>query len=86
MSGVSCLRRFGTLSRGINIRGVEKLAGDGFLHREGYWPAESRFIWMIVEILVVGYQSEPPLQVIFGSVGMAILILGWWESREPSVD
>lgn len=33
-------------------------------------------IWMLVEILVVGYQSEPPLQVVFGSVGVAIVGLG----------
>lgn len=37
-------------------------------------------IWMVVELLVVGYQSEPPLQVIFGCVGVAILLLGWRES------
>lgn len=41
---------------------------------------------MIVEVLVVGYQSEPPLQVVFGSVGVAILLPGWWESRESSAD
>lgn len=30
-------------------------------------------IWLIVEIMVIGYQPQPPLQVIYGLVGIGIL-------------
>lgn len=32
-------------------------------------------IWIGVEIVMIGYQSQPPLQIIYGSVGLIILIL-----------
>jgi uncharacterized membrane protein YfcA len=32
-------------------------------------------IWIFVEILIIGYQSEPPLQLIFGILGIVILFL-----------
>ncbi len=32
-------------------------------------------IWIGVEVLVIGYQPQPPLQFIYGSVGLIILIL-----------
>jgi hypothetical protein len=32
-------------------------------------------IWIIVEILVVGYHSQPPLQLIYGLLGILILAL-----------
>jgi hypothetical protein len=32
-------------------------------------------IWIGVEILVIGYHSQPPLQFIYGLVGLVILIL-----------
>ncbi len=38
-------------------------------------------IWIGVEVLIVGYQTEPPLQLIYGSVGMLVLLL----SMLPSV-
>jgi hypothetical protein len=31
-------------------------------------------IWIGVEILIIGYQNEPPLQLIYGVVGLSILI------------
>lgn len=31
-------------------------------------------IWIIVEIAVIGYQHEPPLQLIYGIVGVLILL------------
>ena len=30
-------------------------------------------IWLVVEIMVIGYQPQPPLQVIYGLVGIGIL-------------
>jgi len=32
-------------------------------------------IWLAVEIIIIGYQTEPPLQLIYGVVGILILIL-----------
>jgi hypothetical protein len=44
------------------------------------WPASlgvgaMLLVWLAVQILVVGYQPEPPLQLIYGMVGMVILAL-----------
>lgn len=38
-------------------------------------------IWITAQIAIVGYQSDPPLQLIYGLVGVALLIL----SQLPSV-
>ena len=32
-------------------------------------------IWIIVEILVIGYHQQPPLQLIYGLLGLFILVL-----------
>ena len=32
-------------------------------------------IWIIVEIIIIGYQSNPPLQLIYGIHGVIILLL-----------
>lgn len=32
-------------------------------------------IWILVEIFMIGYQADPPLQLIYGIVGIAILML-----------
>jgi len=32
-------------------------------------------VWIIVEVLVIGYQTDPPLQLVYGLVGVAILAL-----------
>ena len=32
-------------------------------------------IWITVEILVIGYHRHPPLQAIYGSLGVMILVL-----------
>jgi hypothetical protein len=34
-------------------------------------------IWIAVEILIVGYKPDPPLQLICGIVGIIILLLGY---------
>lgn len=43
--------------------------------------------WIGVEILMVGYQADPPLQLIYGSVGVVLLILSLrrsvWERLIP---
>jgi hypothetical protein len=38
-------------------------------------------VWLAVEIAVIGYQSRPPLQLVYGVVGTAILLL----ALRPSV-
>ena len=35
----------------------------------------SLIIWIVVEIIIIGYFPQPPLQLIYGSVGLVILIL-----------
>jgi peptidoglycan/LPS O-acetylase OafA/YrhL len=32
-------------------------------------------IWILVEVIVIGYQPEPPLQAIYGAVAVIILFL-----------
>jgi uncharacterized BrkB/YihY/UPF0761 family membrane protein len=32
-------------------------------------------VWIIVEIIIIGYQSNPPLQLIYGILGIVILFL-----------
>ncbi len=34
-------------------------------------------IWIGVEIMIIGYQPEPPLQVIYGCLGVIILLLAY---------
>ena len=40
-------------------------------------------IWIGVEIVMVGYHSEPPLQLIYGLTGIALLILSQMPSVKP---
>lgn len=39
-------------------------------------------IWIGVEIIMVGYHSEPPLQLIYGLTGIALLILSQMPSNK----
>lgn len=32
-------------------------------------------VWIAVEVLIIGYQPQPPLQLIYGSLGVVIVIL-----------
>lgn len=32
-------------------------------------------IWIVFEIIIIGYQAKPPLQLIYGLVGIIILVL-----------
>ncbi len=41
--------------------------------------------WVGVEILIIGYHPQPPLQLIYGSVGLLILVLALLPSvKRPS--
>lgn len=37
--------------------------------------AAALIIWLIVEMLVIGYQPQPPLQAVYGLVGLLMLFL-----------
>ncbi|MBD3386033.1 hypothetical protein GF407_14045 [candidate division KSB1 bacterium] len=37
--------------------------------------AVALIIWILVEILVIGYQTQPPLQAVYGAVGALMLLL-----------
>ncbi len=37
-------------------------------------------VWIGVEILIIGYHAEPPLQAIYGSLGVIILVLTSFKS------
>jgi hypothetical protein len=32
-------------------------------------------IWITVEITIIGYQTQPPLQAVYGTAGLLLLIL-----------
>jgi peptidoglycan/LPS O-acetylase OafA/YrhL len=32
-------------------------------------------VWIAVEVLIIGYHPQPPLQLIYGSLGVVIIIL-----------
>jgi uncharacterized BrkB/YihY/UPF0761 family membrane protein len=42
-------------------------------------------VWLAVQILVVGYQPQPPLQLLYGVVGMLILALAFFRA-DPALD
>jgi len=43
-------------------------------------------IWIAVEIAIIGYSNEPPLQALYLALGAAILGvgLGWWRQGRAS--
>jgi FtsH-binding integral membrane protein len=60
----------------------------GLLKKMRYsWPgslliASALIIWIGVEILIIGYQAEPPLQLIYGVLGLILLILALLPSTQ----
>ena len=39
-------------------------------------------VWIGVQILIIGYQAWPPLQFIYGTLGIVIAVLAWRSSSE----
>ena len=35
-------------------------------------------IWIITEIVVIGYQPQPPLQAVYGALGLIILLMSYF--------
>ena len=66
----------------FTVLGVYPLIVTAGLWKRKYWGwlgsiflGIALLIWIFVEILIIGYQSEPPLQLIYGILGIAILFL-----------
>jgi len=55
------------------------LAAIGILRRLAWaWPASllvgtALIVWIVVEVAIVGYIAPPPLQAIYGAIGVAIV-------------
>ncbi|PQJ34316.1 hypothetical protein BSZ35_06630 [Salinibacter sp. 10B] len=39
-------------------------------------------VWIGVQILIIGYHARPPLQLIYGALGIVIAVLAWRSSSE----
>lgn len=67
----------------FTVLGVYPLIVSAGLWKRKYWGwfgsvllGIALLIWIFVEIIMIGYQSEPPLQLIYGILGIVILFLG----------
>jgi hypothetical protein len=66
----------------FSVLGVYPLTVTAGLWKRKYWGwlgsillGIALLIWIFVEIIMIGYQSEPPLQLIYGILGIVILFL-----------
>ncbi len=66
----------------FTVLGIFPLVVTAGLWQSKYWGwlgsillGIALLIWIFVEIIIVGYQSEPPLQLIYGTLGIVILFL-----------
>lgn len=66
----------------FTVLGVYPLIVSAGLWKRKYWGwfgslllGVALLIWIIVEIIIIGYQSNPPLQLIYGILGVAILLM-----------
>jgi hypothetical protein len=66
----------------FTVLGVYPLIVTAGLWKRKYWGwlgsiflGIALLIWIFVEIIMIGYQSKPPLQLIYGILGIAILYL-----------
>jgi hypothetical protein len=67
----------------FTVLGVYPLIVSAGLWKRKYWGwlgsillGIALLIWIFVEIIMIGYQSQPPLQLIYGILGVVILFLG----------
>lgn len=66
----------------FTVLGIFPLIVTAGLWQRKYWGwvgslllGVALLIWIFVEIGMIGYQSEPPLQLIYGTLGIVILFL-----------
>jgi hypothetical protein len=62
------------------VLGVGPLVAFGGLLRERPWARRASFavgialmVWIAVEIAVIGYHAQPPLQLVYGGLGIVIV-------------
>lgn len=66
---------------------VARMVWEG---RPGSWMASlavgaALVTWIVVQILTIGYQPSPPLQAVFGAVGVIIIFLSMTGSVQRAV-
>lgn len=73
--------------------GVSPLAVTYGLWRRRHWSwlgallvGLMLIIWIAVEILVIGYQPSPPLQLIYGLLGLIIILMVSFPASKQYVD
>lgn len=66
----------------FTVLGVYPLIVTAGLWKRKYWGwigslllGVALLIWIIVEIIIIGYQPNPPLQLIYGILGIVILVM-----------
>ena len=66
----------------FTVLGVCPLIVTAGLWKRKYWGwlgslllGVALLIWIIVEIIIIGYQPNPPLQLIYGILGVVILLM-----------
>lgn len=66
----------------FTVLGVYPLIVSAGLWKRKYWGwfgslllGVALLIWIIVEIIIIGYQPNPPLQLIYGILGVLILLM-----------
>lgn len=66
----------------FTVLGVYPLIVTAGLWKRKYWGwigslllGVALLIWIIVEIIIIGYQPNPPLQLIYGILGVVILLM-----------
>ena len=73
-----------------SILGIYPLIAFIGLLRKQYWAITATrnlgfalIIWIATEIIVIGYKSEPPLQLIYGILGLIILLISYFPKLNP---
>jgi hypothetical protein len=74
------------------VLGVGPLLAAYGLWRGHRWAWRASFvlgcalvIWIAVQIAIIGYHADPPLQLIYGSIGAAIAVLAIIAERQKAI-
>lgn len=66
------------------VLGIFPIASFGGLWKQKRWAISGSLItgialmiWIAVEIYLIGYHSNPPLQLIYGTIGVLITLFSW---------
>ena len=76
----------------FTVLGIGPLIVPGGLWRRQPWAwygtvavGSALLIWIAVEIWMIGYHPEPPLQLIYGTLGLVLLILTFRDSVRRAI-